>query len=178
MKRALSIALAVGFLFAFACNQPGKVSTHPGQSGQGKMYSGPDPTQTLGANEKGAAIKVITLSGDGKCRILDPGEIELKKGVEKVSFITVYYGPYSGVTVIIDDFRDLKESPPKFRNPFGDHSDAQNRFSFGPLDSGKPSTPLKSKEGTTEGYYYYRIIVLGRDGVVLCERDPGVIITG
>ena len=74
---------------------------------------------------------------------------------------------------------DTKGTQPGFRNPFGDHSGADNVFDFGPFNPGGEDCTKLSKVRllrTTSGYYYYRIIVLAADGKVLAERDPGVII--
>ncbi|HSF23269.1 MAG TPA: hypothetical protein VLE20_03505 [Blastocatellia bacterium] len=166
MKRALFIAVAVSFLFALACKQPGKVSTYPGPS--------PTPPQTVESDEKLVTIRIITFGG--RAVIVDPGDVDLKKNRQKAKWCVRYEGPVNQARIVVDDFRDTKGTPPGSRNPFGDHSGADNVFDFGPFNAGGEDCTKLSKVGTTSGYYYYRIIVLAADGKVLAERDPGVII--
>ena len=167
MKRTLPVLLGITLLFVFACTRRPKV-TPPTTS------HNPPSSQGVVPNQKEVRITIDTVNGG--CMIFDPGDVYLKKNQDKIKWCVEYQCSARGVTVIIDDFKDQKSGPVKMRNPFGNHSDRDNTFDFGPLDPGGSDCNKVSGLPTINGRYFYRILVLGADGRVLASQDPGVII--
>jgi len=113
---------------------------------------------------------------NGICVIFDPGDVYLKKNQDKVKWCIDYKCSEHRVTVIIDDFKNQKNGPVTMRNPFGNHSDRDNTFDFGPLNPGGSDCNKVSGLSTISGRYFYRVLVLSDDGRVIASLDPGVII--
>lgn len=159
MKRTLPVLFAIAILFGFACTRHAAVTPH-----------NPPPSQGAGLTPKAVNISIKTVNG--ACVILDPGDIFLSVGKDKIKWCVDYGCSETGVRIIVDDFKDSKDvQKVKNRNPFGNHSDADNVFDFTGSDCNKV-TGL----ATVKGNYFYRILVLRSDGSVLASLDPGVII--
>lgn len=165
MKRTLTILVGTILLFVFACTKKPAVSPPPPQ---------PPPHGGPGPNEKEVKVTVDTVNGI--CVIFDPGDVYLKRNQDKIKWCIEYKCSVRGVTIIIDDFKDQKSGPATSRNPFGDHSDKNNSFDFGPLDPLGSDCNKVGGTSSVSGRYYYRILVIGSDGKVLASQDPGVII--
>lgn len=165
MKRTLPVLFGTILLVGFACTKKPAV-----------MPPSQPPTQDVGtvAGQKQVNITIATVGGN--CVIFDPGDVYLKKNVDKIKWCIEYRCSNNGIRVIIDDFKDAKTGPVTKRNPFGDHSDRDNTFDFGPLNSGGSDCTKLSGLSTITGRYYYRIFVLSDDGRVIASQDPGVII--
>ena len=156
----------MALLFVFGCTRRPAVAP-PASHDQ------PPPQATV-ANEKEVRLTIETVNGS--CVIFDPGDVYLKRNQEKIKWCVVYKCATGRVTVIIDDFKDQKSGPVTMRNPFGNHSDRDNAFDFGPLDPGGSDCNKVTGLSDVAGRYYYRILVLATDGRVLASLDPGVII--
>lgn len=168
MRRSLSILFGILVLFGFACTRHAAVTT-PSTS------HNPPPSPGTAVSQKDVKITIQTVGA--ACVILDPGDVYLDKGKDKIKWCVEYRCAAHGVMVVIDDFRDSKDIQKVIkRNPFEDHSDRFNTFDFGPLDPGGTDCTKVSGLATIKGHYYYRILVLGPDGTVLTWIDPGVII--
>lgn len=116
----------------------------------------------------------ITISSDsGVCTITDPGNVTLKRNIDKIKWCVVYKCAPIGVRVVMDDFHDNALNR---RNPFGSHSASDNTFEYGPLNAGSSNCNKTSKVGTITGTYKYRITVVAGDGSTIAQIDPGVII--
>jgi hypothetical protein len=157
MKRTLWIWFALTVLFAFACKEPRAVQP--------------------GGNLSNKSVTITISSAYVGCGIGKPSQdpIQLKKNQQKIKWCVTYNCQANQATVVFDDFHTLDS--PSVRNPFGDHSDAQNTFTFGPFNSGGRDCDKLSGFATITGAFKYRIRVIGPTGTVLAEMDPGVIIT-
>jgi len=164
MKRTLPVLFATILLVGFACTKKPAV-----------IPPGPPPTQGGGTVAGQKQVNIIIDTVGGNCVIFDPGDVYLKRNVDKIKWC-IEYRCSDRVIVIVDDFKDSKTGPVTKRNPFGDHSDRDNTFDFGPLNPGGSDCTKLSGLSTITGRYYYRIIVLSADGRVIASQDPGVII--
>jgi hypothetical protein len=156
MKRVLLAPLAVIVFCAFSC----------------KWRAAADPTSQLAQK-----TVTITINNDssGRCVISDPvpDPVRLRKNQDKIKWCIVYDCRLSAVRVVIDDFHDNALNRV---NPFGNHSAADNAFGFGPLNPGGRDCDKTSKAGTTTGTYKYRITLIGPDGSMIAQKDPGAVI--
>jgi hypothetical protein len=157
MKRTQWIWFTLTLLFFLACKE------HPVAQPAGKLSS--------------KSVTITISSAAVGCAIGKPSQdpIRLKKNQDKIKWCVVYNCQANQATVVFDDFHTLDTTP--VRNPFGNHSDAENTFTFGPLNSGGRDCDKLSGFGSITGAFKYRIRVIGPTGTVLAEMDPGVIIT-
>ncbi|HSB08334.1 MAG TPA: hypothetical protein VLM38_02400 [Blastocatellia bacterium] len=168
MKRTLTFLFGITLLLVFACARRANVNPTPSQP--------PDASQGAAANEKEVKLTIATVNG--KCVIVDPGDVLLSVNKDKIKWC-IEYSCSLGTTVIVivDDFKNEKSGPATFRNPFGNHSDRDNTFDFGPFSTAGSDCTKVSGLATVKGHYFYRILVLkAADGQVLASLDPGVII--
>jgi len=167
MRRTLPVLFGMLVLFGFGCTRHAAVtpSSNPG-----------DPSsQGTAVTPKEVRITIDTING--VCVIIDPGDVILsRRNQDRIKWCVEYRCAARGVMVIVDDFKDSKNGPATKRNPFGNHSDRDNAFDFGPLDPGGRDCNKVTGLATINGRYSYRILVLGADGSVLAFLDPGVII--
>jgi hypothetical protein len=171
MKRSLSIMFTVAVLLVFACKQKPVVT--PGTS----PTISPAEQIAAAPNQKNVTITIEKVNG--VCTIFDPGDIYLSVNKHKIKWCVDYKCPdVEGVIVVIDDFKDQnqKDLQPTRRNPFGDHSDRDNTFDFGPLGPNGSDCTKVSGLATIKGHYFYRIMVIGPGGALVASKDPGVII--
>ncbi|HLG15746.1 MAG TPA: hypothetical protein VJH03_14765 [Blastocatellia bacterium] len=169
MKRSLALGILTVAL-AFACKSKDGLSANGNNS------------LSKNANESAALIEkdvTITITDDpanpGKCKIAlpVPDPVKLKRNQDKVKWCIVYNCRAKGATVTLDNFQNTGD--PAIKNPFGDNSDADNRFVFSGLDPGKKDCDKSSKLATGAiALYKYRIRVTGPGGELLGELDPGV----
>jgi len=168
MRRTLSVLFGILVLFGFGCARHAAVTPSSNSS---------NPSQSQGTVPTPKEVKITIDIVTGVCVIIDPGDVVLsRKNQDRIKWCVEYKCAASGVMVIVDDFKDSKNTPVTKRNPFGNHSDRDNAFDFGPLDTNGRDCNKVTGLATVNGRYSYRILVLGADGSVLASLDPGVII--
>src|SRR5689334_7204442 len=96
MKRTLPVLFGTILLVGFACTKkPAVIPPSPPTQGGGSV---------AGQRQVNITIDMV----GGKCVIFDPGDVYLKKNVDKIKWCIEYKCSEHGVTVIIDDFKDSK----------------------------------------------------------------------